>query len=157
MPGVMLPVVGPCPFCSIPASRIWIESEHAIAFAPDAPAAEGHIVVVPKEHVPTIHALPIAAQNTFCFLSSARVVQVRAVPTQLEFRLGGRSRIEAQTSWSCASVSPACVVWYFGQGIMTETHGHIQAHRYRSENSTMFAPYRASDRWASNPLFSIHR
>jgi diadenosine tetraphosphate (Ap4A) HIT family hydrolase len=31
--------------------------------AADAPAAEGHIVVVPKEHAPSIHALPIAAQK----------------------------------------------------------------------------------------------
>ena len=31
--------------------------------ASDAPAAEGHIVVVPKEHVPSIHALPMAAQK----------------------------------------------------------------------------------------------
>ena len=53
----------PCPFCSIPANRVWIESEHAIAFAADAPAAEGHIVIVPTEHVPSIHALPIAAQK----------------------------------------------------------------------------------------------
>ena len=53
----------PCPFCSIPADRIWIESEHAIAFAANAPTAEGHTVVVPKEHVPSIHALPIAAQK----------------------------------------------------------------------------------------------
>ena len=59
----MLPVVGTCPFCSIPASRIWIESEHAIAVAADPPAAEGHIVVVPREHVPSIHALPITTQN----------------------------------------------------------------------------------------------
>jgi histidine triad (HIT) family protein len=52
-----------CPFCSIPAARIWIESEHAIAFAADAPATEGHIVVTPKEHVPSIHALPMASQK----------------------------------------------------------------------------------------------
>jgi histidine triad (HIT) family protein len=63
MPGVMLPVVSTCPFCSIPASQIWIESEHAVAFAADAPAAEGHIVVVPREHVPSIHALPTAVQK----------------------------------------------------------------------------------------------
>jgi histidine triad (HIT) family protein len=55
--------VSPCPFCSIPANCIWSESEHAIAFSADAPAAEGHIVVVPKEHVPSIHALPMTAQN----------------------------------------------------------------------------------------------
>jgi histidine triad (HIT) family protein len=52
-----------CPFCTIPHARIWIESEHAVAFAADAPAAEGHIVVVPREHVPSIHALPTAAQK----------------------------------------------------------------------------------------------
>jgi histidine triad (HIT) family protein len=40
-----------------------IDTEHAIAFAADAPAAKGHIVVVPKEYVPSIHALPIAAQK----------------------------------------------------------------------------------------------
>jgi diadenosine tetraphosphate (Ap4A) HIT family hydrolase len=36
----------------------------------DEPAAEGHIVVVPKEHVPTIHALPIAAQTSVWALVS---------------------------------------------------------------------------------------
>ena len=71
-PDVMLPVVDPCPFCSIPAERIWIESEHAIAFGADAPAAEGHIVVVPKEHVPSIHALPMAAQKGVWALVSER-------------------------------------------------------------------------------------
>jgi histidine triad (HIT) family protein len=55
--------VNPCPFCSVRSDRIWIDSEHAIAFAADAPVAEGHILVVPKEHVPSIHALPIAAQR----------------------------------------------------------------------------------------------
>jgi diadenosine tetraphosphate (Ap4A) HIT family hydrolase len=35
----------------------------AIACAADVPATEGRIVVVPKEHVPSIHALPIAAQK----------------------------------------------------------------------------------------------
>jgi diadenosine tetraphosphate (Ap4A) HIT family hydrolase len=52
-----------CPYCSIPAARIWIDAEHAIAFAADAPATEGHIVVALKQHFPSIHALPIAAQR----------------------------------------------------------------------------------------------
>jgi CubicO group peptidase (beta-lactamase class C family) len=69
----MLPVVSPCQLCSIPVDRIWIDSEHAIAFAADAPAAEGHIVVVPKERVPSIHALPIAVQkNVWVLLSDVR-------------------------------------------------------------------------------------
>jgi histidine triad (HIT) family protein len=57
----------------MPAARIWIESEHAIAFAADAPATEGHIVVVPKEHVPSVHALPMAAQKgVWALLTDAR-------------------------------------------------------------------------------------
>jgi histidine triad (HIT) family protein len=55
--------VDPCPYSTIPAARIWIESEHAIAFAADAPAVDGHTIVVPKEHVPSIHAVPMAAQQ----------------------------------------------------------------------------------------------
>jgi histidine triad (HIT) family protein len=56
--------------CSIPAARIWIDSEYAIAVAADAPVADGHIVVTPKEHVPTIHALPIAGQRAMWALVS---------------------------------------------------------------------------------------
>lgn len=52
-----------CPYCFIPAGSIWIESEHAIAFAPDAPAAEGHVVVAPKAHVSSVHALSMTAQK----------------------------------------------------------------------------------------------
>jgi histidine triad (HIT) family protein len=54
----------------LPSDRIWIESEHAIAFPADAPAAEGHIIVVPKEHVPSVHALPIAVQRSVWALVS---------------------------------------------------------------------------------------
>src|ERR1035437_3661776 len=43
-PIVILAVANPCPFCSVPSNRIWIHSEHAIAFAADAPAADGHRV-----------------------------------------------------------------------------------------------------------------
>jgi diadenosine tetraphosphate (Ap4A) HIT family hydrolase len=52
-----------CPYCSIPAARIWIDSEHAIAFAADAPATEGHVIVIPKAHVPSVHMLPMATQK----------------------------------------------------------------------------------------------
>ena len=36
---------------------------NAIAFAADAPAIEGHIVIALMEHVPSIHALPMSAQR----------------------------------------------------------------------------------------------
>ena len=42
---------------------LWIESEHAVAFAADPPAVEGHIMVVPKQHISSIHVLPMAAQQ----------------------------------------------------------------------------------------------
>jgi diadenosine tetraphosphate (Ap4A) HIT family hydrolase len=34
-----------CPFCSLDASRKWIEHEHAIAFADAYPVADGHTLV----------------------------------------------------------------------------------------------------------------
>jgi diadenosine tetraphosphate (Ap4A) HIT family hydrolase len=61
-PDVILPFVD-CSYCNLPAARVWIESEHAIAFAADESATEGHIIVAPKAHVSSIHALPIAAQR----------------------------------------------------------------------------------------------
>jgi diadenosine tetraphosphate (Ap4A) HIT family hydrolase len=51
------------PYCSVPAARIWIDAERAIAFAADAPATEGHIVIAHKQRVPSIHAPPMAAQR----------------------------------------------------------------------------------------------
>ena len=59
-----------CPYCAIAAARVWIESEHAVAFSADAPATDGHIIVVPKEHVPSIHALPMAVQKSVWALVS---------------------------------------------------------------------------------------
>jgi diadenosine tetraphosphate (Ap4A) HIT family hydrolase len=52
-----------CPYFTRVPARIWIESEHAFAFAADAPAAEGHILVAPKVHVPRIDALPMAVRK----------------------------------------------------------------------------------------------
>jgi len=63
-------VVDACSFCSIWPPRIWIKSEHAIAFAADAPVAEGHIIIVPKGHIPSIHALPMAVQKSVWALVS---------------------------------------------------------------------------------------
>lgn len=60
----MLPVVSPCIYCSVQGSdRVWVEAEHAVALAADVPAAEGHMIVVPREHAGSIHALPIAARK----------------------------------------------------------------------------------------------
>jgi diadenosine tetraphosphate (Ap4A) HIT family hydrolase len=55
--------LGTCPFCSITPDRIWIENEHAIAFADAEPVADGHMLVAPRKHVRTIHALTIDEQR----------------------------------------------------------------------------------------------
>jgi diadenosine tetraphosphate (Ap4A) HIT family hydrolase len=46
-----------CPICSLARARNWIENEHAIAFAPADPIADGHMVIAPRKHVATVHAL----------------------------------------------------------------------------------------------------
>jgi diadenosine tetraphosphate (Ap4A) HIT family hydrolase len=43
--------------------RVWIEAEHAIAFAAAEPATDGHILIAPKKHVFTVYQLSIAEQK----------------------------------------------------------------------------------------------
>jgi diadenosine tetraphosphate (Ap4A) HIT family hydrolase len=59
----MLPVLDPCPFCSVERNRIWIETEHAIAFADAFPVADGHTLIVPRKHVSTIYELTMPEQR----------------------------------------------------------------------------------------------
>jgi histidine triad (HIT) family protein len=38
-------------------ARIWIENEHAIAFAPADLIADGHMIIAPRKHVPRVYEL----------------------------------------------------------------------------------------------------
>ena len=58
-----IPNLEPCPFCPVPRDRIWIETEHAIAFADAYPVADGHTLVIPRKHVVTIYELTIPEQT----------------------------------------------------------------------------------------------
>jgi diadenosine tetraphosphate (Ap4A) HIT family hydrolase len=40
-----------CPFCTLPASRIITENEHAIVILDGYPVSPGHSLVIPKRHV----------------------------------------------------------------------------------------------------------
>jgi diadenosine tetraphosphate (Ap4A) HIT family hydrolase len=62
-----------CPFCSLDASRKWIEHEHAIAFADAYPVADGHTLVTPRKHVASIYELSADVQSAVWEL----VAQVR--------------------------------------------------------------------------------
>jgi diadenosine tetraphosphate (Ap4A) HIT family hydrolase len=61
---VVLPCrFGPCPFCSISADQVWIDTEHAVAFHDAFPVADGHTLVAPRKHVSTIYELTISEQR----------------------------------------------------------------------------------------------
>jgi diadenosine tetraphosphate (Ap4A) HIT family hydrolase len=40
-----------CPFCTLPASRIQAENEHAVLIRDAFPVSPGHSLVIPKRHV----------------------------------------------------------------------------------------------------------
>ncbi len=52
-----------CSFCSIGASRRWIENDHAIAFADAYPLADGHTLIAPRQHVASIYELSSDQQS----------------------------------------------------------------------------------------------
>lgn len=41
----------PCPFCTLPVSRIVEENEHAVLILDGFPVSPGHSLVIPKRHV----------------------------------------------------------------------------------------------------------
>jgi diadenosine tetraphosphate (Ap4A) HIT family hydrolase len=47
----------------VSADRIWLENEHAIAFAAETPATLGHVLIVPRRHVATIYELTAPEQK----------------------------------------------------------------------------------------------
>lgn len=47
-----------CAFCSLPTDRVWLATEHAIAFLDGFPVTVGHTLVIPKRHCPILHDLP---------------------------------------------------------------------------------------------------
>lgn len=40
-----------CPFCTLPASRIQAENEHAVLIRDAFPVSPGHSLVIPKRHI----------------------------------------------------------------------------------------------------------
>jgi diadenosine tetraphosphate (Ap4A) HIT family hydrolase len=62
-----------CPFCHLEKSRITLESDCALAIPDAYPAAEGHMLVVPKRHVASLFDLSDEEQEAIWRL----VAQVR--------------------------------------------------------------------------------
>jgi diadenosine tetraphosphate (Ap4A) HIT family hydrolase len=42
-----------CPFCTMPEPQLILENEHAKAFYDKFPVQKGHLLIVPKRHVPS--------------------------------------------------------------------------------------------------------
>jgi len=47
-----------CPFCSLPAERIWFQTDTAIVFLDGFPVSPGHTLIIPKRHIASFMELP---------------------------------------------------------------------------------------------------
>lgn len=62
-----------CPFCLVEEARIIASNEAAIAFVDGFPVADGHMLVIPRQHVASLFDLPSDEQSLVWSL----VAQVR--------------------------------------------------------------------------------
>jgi len=46
-----------CPFCNFDPAKVWIQNEHAIDFNDSFPVSQGHTLIIPKKHVPSLFGL----------------------------------------------------------------------------------------------------
>ena len=44
----------PCPFCTLDPNRIFISNGHAVAIRDGFPISEGHTLIIPKRHIPSM-------------------------------------------------------------------------------------------------------
>ena len=84
----MKPSMGPspadCPFCHIAEDKLLAENEDARAFLDGYPITEGHTLVVPKRHVPSVFDLDASEQESLWQL----VKEVRGRLTADAFNVG---------------------------------------------------------------------
>ena len=61
-------VVSECPFCiRIAANEYTLFDEHCVAFEPLNPVTPGHLLVVPRKHVPDAGSHPTTASRAMYF------------------------------------------------------------------------------------------
>jgi diadenosine tetraphosphate (Ap4A) HIT family hydrolase len=56
-------VVVDCPFCHPEPGRAWVEHPYAIVIRDAFPVSEGHMLVVPRQHVASLFELPQEVQQ----------------------------------------------------------------------------------------------
>jgi len=63
----------PCPFCSLPAERFVLESEHAVVIRDAFPVSPGHTLVIPRRHVASFFEINDAERaDLMSLLTAAR-------------------------------------------------------------------------------------
>jgi diadenosine tetraphosphate (Ap4A) HIT family hydrolase len=63
----------PCPFCTLPASRIIASSELAVVVRDAFPVSPGHTLIIPRRHIGSFFELTEDERNTMlALLDSAR-------------------------------------------------------------------------------------
>jgi len=63
----------PCPFCSLPAERFVLQSEHAVVIRDGFPVSPGHTLIIPRRHVPSFFDVTDAERaDLMSLLTAAR-------------------------------------------------------------------------------------
>ena len=78
----------PCPFCAVSPDRITLENEHALAFHDGYPVAEGHTLVVPRQHVASVFDLDAGEQAALWRLVSEVRAQLQTALHTDAFTIG---------------------------------------------------------------------
>jgi len=62
-----------CPFCSLPEERILMETKYSWIIRDGFPISDGHTLVIPKRHIPSIfEATPEEQADIFATLEEAK-------------------------------------------------------------------------------------
>ena len=92
-----------CPFCGIAADtsrcELLYEDRHTVAFMDINPANEGHCLVIPRAHYPTVLAIGAAA-----FAAVARTTKRLAIAIDSALSPGGLSLVQANGDLAGQSV-----------------------------------------------------
>jgi histidine triad (HIT) family protein len=93
-----------CPFCAIAADpskcELLFQDRLTLAFMDINPANEGHCLVIPRGHYPTVLAIPATA-----FAAVARTTRKIAVAVDRALAPGGLSLVQANGSLAGQSVA----------------------------------------------------
>ena len=77
-----------CPFCQLPADRVRLENSAGIAMLDAYPVAEGHTLVVPKQHVASLYELSAADQVALWHLAAEVRLGLRRTHRLAGFNIG---------------------------------------------------------------------